>query len=382
MKTRRLYYENVYQKEFKAVVEACQKVGDRFEVRLDQTCFYPEGGGQPCDLGFLDQVAVLDVQEKEGEIWHTVAEEMQIGQTTFGRIDWNRRFDLMQQHSGEHIVSGLIHGKYGMENVGFHLTTDQVVINVGGVLSMEQLREIERLANERIWANEETIIWVPDANELAQTAYRSKKALTGDVRLVRFPESDCCACCGTHVKRAGEIGLIRILSCQKHKGGVQVEMRCGGRALDYDVMCAEQNHKVGVALSVSEEGTAEAVRRLQEEIGALKMELSALQWKELQKKVQTYVNAGDVLVFEDDLMPDRLCKLAVEIMEHCGGRCAAFSGDDESGYKYAIGENNGDVRALVKEMNASLNGRGGGKPFFAQGSVKATKAQIEAFFET
>ena len=381
MRTKQLYYEDAYQKEFTAKVLDCRASGQEYEVCLDATCFYPEGGGQPCDRGTLNGIPVTDVQEMDGEIWHRIPEALSEGTEVTGILDWERRFDLMQQHSGEHIVSGLIHEKYQYENVGFHLTETVMTIDLSGSLTMPQLREIEQLANARVWANTRTEIWVPTEEERAAIPYRSKKALSGEVRLVRFPGSDCCACCGTHVRQTGEIGLIRLTGCQKHKDGVRVELCCGARALAYDVASAEQNHRISVALSAPELETAEAVAHLQEECGSLRGKLSAEREKILMEKAASFAGAGDTVLFEEEMHPDLLRKYAVAVMEICGGRCAVFAGEDESGYKYCIGEKDGDVRELVKEVNAALDGRGGGKPFFAQGSVSVVRAQIEAFFD-
>jgi alanyl-tRNA synthetase len=381
MKTKKLFEEDAYRKEFDGAVLACREEQGTFLVCLDQTCFYPEGGGQPWDLGTLNGAAVRAVRAEGECIWHETERAFSPGETVHGSIDWSRRFDLMQQHSGEHIVSGLIHQKYGLDNVGFHLTEESLTIDLNGELNGEQLREIEQAANERIWENAQTQIWIPEERERAALTYRSKKALTGAVRLVRFPGSDCCACCGTHVRRTGEIGAIRVLSCQRHKDGIRVELRCGGRALAYDRACAEQNHRISVCLSSPETRTAEAVQRLREERDAARRQLAEYIERGFAGRAASLAGAGDVLLFEEDLTPDLLPKLAAAVMEQCGGVCAVFSGNDREGYKYAAGKKGGDIRAWIRELNRELNGRGGGKPFFAQGSVQADRKAIEHFFK-
>ncbi len=380
MATKRLYYEDAYIRQFEAVVVSCEPVGKTYAVILDQTAFFPEGGGQAADRGTLNDAAVLDVQERGEEVLHYTAVPFAPGTSVSGSIDWDFRFRLMQQHSGEHIVSGLIHGRFGWNNVGFHMGSDVLTIDFDGPISPDALSEIEWASNAAVWANTETEIFYPTAEELLHIDYRSKKALQGQVRLVRFPGSDLCACCGTHVRRTGEIGLIKLLSCVKFREGVRIEMMCGAQALEYLAAVEAQNHAISVLLSAKPLQTAAAVQRINDERAAALYRITADENRRFAEKAQALSGAGNCLLFEEALSSDSVRKLAVAVMECCQGRCAVFSGDDEEGYKYAIGEENGDLRSFVKEMNATLSGRGGGKPFFAMGSVKATKAAIEAFF--
>ena len=233
METEKLYYQDPFMQEFTATVLACEEAKNSFKVVLDRTAFYPEGGGQPADHGALGGAAVTDVHEKDGVIFHTCDQAVEIGETVTGRIDWARRFDHMQQHSGEHIISGILCTDYHCDNVGFHLGADVVTIDYNADISWEQALDAERKANEVIWADRAVDIKYPTPAELAALDYRSKKELTGKVRIVTFPEADCCACCGTHVLRAGQVGLIKVLSCQKFREGVRIELICGRRALNY-----------------------------------------------------------------------------------------------------------------------------------------------------
>ena len=249
MATRRLYYEDAYIRRFEATVVSCEPKGKRFEVVLDQTAFFPEGGGQAPDLGVIGGAKVLDVQERFDEVVHTCASPLSLGETITGEIDWDRRFALMQQHSGEHLVSGIVHARYGWNNVGFHMGADCMTIDFSGPIPPEDIPEIEHAANEAVWADLPSEILLPTAEELAGLHYRSKKALTGQVRLVRFPGADLCACCGTHVRRTGEIGLIKILRCVKFREGVRIEMMCGSQALAYLTAVHAQNHEISTLLS-------------------------------------------------------------------------------------------------------------------------------------
>lgn len=380
MKTERLYEADAYCAAFTAQVADCRQAGAAFQVVLDRTAFYPEGGGQPGDTGFLGRVRVLDTQERDGQLFHLTDGPLEVGRTVEGRLDWARRFDLMQQHSGEHIVSGLVHARYGYDNVGFHLGSELVTIDLNGELTEEGLKELEDEANRMIWKDISSEITYPGPEELKSLSYRSKKELTGRVRIVTFPGLDCCACCGTHVTRTGEIGLIKLLSCQKFRSGVRVELLCGGRALAWLNRTWQQNSRVSQLLSAKPEETGQAVERLLEEHQRLKGQLYAAQERQFAQRAEALSGTGDVLLFEDAMEPDALRRLAAAVMEQCGGRCAVFAGRDESGYKYAMGQKGGDLRQLVKELNAALSGRGGGKPFFAQGSVAASRREIEAFF--
>ncbi len=376
----KLFYTNVYQKEFQANVLDCQFGKKGYEVVLDQTAFYPEGGGQPWDTGKLGECQVIEVHEKNGEIIHYVDRSLEVGTNVHGVIDWERRFDFMQQHSGEHIVSGLIHEKFGYDNVGFHMGADLVTIDFNGSITTEQMLEIEQQANAYIWKNQHCEISFPTPEQLKQLPYRSKKELTGEVRIVTFPDGDICACCGLHVSYSGEIGIIKLLSVQKFRQGVRMEMICGKRVLNYMNMLQTQNEQVSVMLSAKSQKIANAVKRLSEENFQLKGRVMKMEEREFETIAQKVKNKGSVLLFKEDLAPDSVRRLAVAGMECCNGICAVFSPVGDGSMRYAIGQVNGDLRQLVKDMNAELNGRGGGKPFFAQGSVVAKESQIREFF--
>ena len=379
--TRRLYYEDVYKKEFTATVLECRERKNGFAVILDESAFYPEGGGQPSDVGTLGDVKVTEVYEKDGELLHYTEQALEVGAKVEGKIDWARRFDLMQQHSGEHMVSGVIHAKYGYDNVGFHMGSDVITVDLNGMLDEAQLAEIEREVNEKVWEDKEVVITYPTAEELKTLDYRSKKELTGQVRIVDFPGADVCACCGTHVTHTGEIGMVKLLSVVKFRDGIRMEMICGKRVLDYLNMVNEQNHQISVKLSAKMEKTADAVQRLQDENFRLKSQVARMEEDMFQAEAKKWGGAGSVLIFKEGLEADSVRKLADAVMNTCQGCCAVFSRNEDGSYKYAMGEIDGDLRQYTKEMNAALNGRGGGKPFFVQGSVQATEKEIRSFFE-
>lgn len=379
METEKLYYQDAYLTTFTARVVDCKKQNNGWAVVLDRTCFYPEGGGQPGDRGTLNEVLVTDTHEKDGQVLHYTEAPMEIGQEVSGEIDWKRRFDLMQQHTGEHMVSGVVHRIYGYDNVGFHMGADAITIDFSGELTEQQLQEVEREVNGRIWQDSPVRCWYPSPEELREIPYRSKKELTGQVRIVEVPGADICACCGTHVRRTGEIGLVKLLNVEKFHDGVRVEMLSGGRAYDYLSDIVSQNRRVSQLLSAKVRETAKAVENLAAELEAKKQQLFAMENAQFAAKAQELQGQGNVFVKMEGLTPDGVRRAAIAIQETCGGRAAVFSGDEEHGYKYAVGLPGGDLRDWVKELNRTLNGRGGGKPGFVQGSVSAKWDEIVAF---
>lgn len=379
METEKLFYQDAYQTTFTGVVVDCQSRKEGWALVLDRTCFYPEGGGQPGDRGTLNGIPVRDTHEKEGQVLHYTDRPLEIGTEVQGEIDWAYRFDLTQQHSGEHMVSGVIHRIYGYENVGFHMGAEMITIDFSGELTEAQLQEVEREVNERIWLDSPVKCWYPDPEERKQLPYRSKKELTGPVRIVEFPGADICACCGTHVRRTGEIGLVKLVSVEKFHGGIRVEMLCGGRAYRYLCDIAAQNRQVSQLLSAKVRQTAKAVENLALELEAKKQELFALENARFAEKAEELRGKGNVVVNLPGLTPDGVRRAAIAIQETCGGRAAVFSGDEERGYRYAVGQPEGDLRAWVKALNQALQGRGGGKPGFVQGSLGAKWDEIVAF---
>ncbi len=380
--TEKLYYTSAYIKEFDALVKKCEKTDKGYIVILDKTAFYPEGGGQPCDKGKLNDISVYDVQENGDDVIHYTTKELPEGTQVHGIIDWARRFDLMVQHSGEHIVSGFINARFGYNNVGFHMGADMITVDLDGDITKEQLKEIEAAVNDYIIENHHIEILYPTPDELKELKYRSKKELEGDVRIIRFPGGDTCACCGTHVDTTAEIGIVKLISVQKFHEGVRIEMICGKRAYEYCAAAVEENSVISNLLSAKVFETSSAVERLLNENQQLKIKLSESENNMLNMIAENYKGISDKIVLnQKNLPPDSVRKLAAALIEQNSGLVAVFSGDDENGYKYAVAQKDGDLKALVKDMNTQLNGRGGGKPFFAQGSVNTAWKNIEDFLK-
>ena len=380
METEKLYYQDPYLTTFTAKVLTCEPAKTGFLVTLDRTAFYPEGGGQPADHGTLGAAAVPDVHQKDGVIFHPCDAPVETGAAVEGSIDWPRRFDHMQQHSGEHILSGLLCSLYDCDNVGFHLGADTVTIDYNRELTWEQVLEAERRANETIWADTPVEITFPSPEALEQLHYRSKKELTGQVRIVTFPGADCCACCGTHVRRAGEVGLIKVLSCQKFREGVRMEILCGQRAYRYLSQVYDQDHAVAQLLSVKPQDTLAAVERQNAELTAAKQRMTELEDQLFSLRAQALTGLGDVLLVEPPMRPDGARKLADAVAKAAGGLAAVFSGEGNSHVYALVQADGGDITPLVKRLNAALSGRGGGRNGFAQGSVQADGSAIRAFF--
>ena len=379
--TKKLYYEDSHLRRFGARVTDCRETEAGWEVTLDATAFYPEGGGQACDLGELNGIAVKDVRERGEEVVHLCADALEVGAEVEGVIDYDRRFDLMQQHTGEHIVSGVIHRRYGYHNTGFHIGADVIQIDFDGVVPAEDLAAIELEVNRAIWQDIPVECWYPSPEELPNVFYRTKKALPWPVRIVRVPGFDSCACCGVHVRRTGEIGLVKLFTVMGLRGGSRIELACGSRALAMLNAAYDQNRQVSQAFSAKITETGSAARKMNEALAAEKFRSTALQRKLFRGIADSYVNHGNVVHFETDLESALVRELADRIADCCGGTAAVFSGTDEAGYSFCLVTRTGDLRALGKAMTQALGGRGGGKPNFQQGRVSSTEARIRAFFE-
>ena len=377
---KKLYYDSSYIKEFEGTVLSCEKGKKGYEVVLDQTAFYPEGGGQPTDTGVLGGVKVLEVHEKQGIVTHYLEAPLSVGETVHGVIDWEPRFIHMQEHSGEHLVSGLIHERFGYDNVGFHMGADEVTIDFNGLIEWDELMEIENKANEIIWENREIYADFPEKEELDALDYRSKKELTGDVRIVKIPGGDICACCGTHVKLTGEIGLVKFLSMIHYKGGVRISLLCGKRAMaDYEKKRAEVQ-KISNLLSAKPTEISNAVEKMKGEISKLQEKLSECYRGVIENRVAVLECSEDnFYIIEKDFGAQHLRMLANRLLDEKKAKTVlALSGNKDNGFIYIMGSQEEDMRQLSKELNQKLSGRGGGGMQMAQGTFFAEEAQLDA----
>ena len=376
MKTNKLFYADTHMTEFSALVVDCFEGKQGFEVELDQTAFYPEGGGQAADRGTLGGIEVLHVHEDGDRVLHRLAQPLTVGETVEGIVDYDHRFDLMQQHSGEHIVSGIINSRYGHHNVGFHMGWDSITIDFDGPIPAGDLSEIERLANEAVYKNVPLHIWTPSPEELPDVFYRTKRALPWPVRIVQVPGYDSCACCGLHVERTGEIGLIKLFSVVKFRQGVRIEMLCGKRAFDFLSRSHEQNRQVSGAFSAKILETGEAARKMNELLESQKRRIAELEQQIFRSVADRCEGRGDVLLIRENLDSVGVRKLADLVAERCGGTAAVFSENADGGFSYCLIRKNGDLRSFNKELTAALNGRGGGKPECQMGTVRCSRESI------
>ena len=387
--TQKYYEADAYRREADAVILAAEPDGrGGGKLALDGTVFYPEGGGQPADHGTLTlpdgaRLTVTDVHEQGGVIWHRVdalPDTAAPGTVVTGRIDWAWRFDKMQQHTGEHILSGILHQMFGAENVGFHIGSDAVRMDTSVPISAEGLREAELAANRIVWQNVPVLITYPTREELARMTYRSKKEIEGQVRIVTIPGADVCACCGTHTAATGAVGQIKILAAENYKGGVRLSIVCGERALLAAQAMRQRQADIGALLSAKPSETAHAVHRVYDEYTALKFAHFGL-CSELFDALAAQVAPGaDAIRIVPGLDPDGLHRLAARLSEATTGLCAALTAN-EKGTGYCLAQAGGDVRALTKALNTALNGRGGGKPGICQGSCAAAPEQVETFLK-
>lgn len=380
--TEKLYYQDAYETVFCARVLECRKEKEHFLVALDRTYFYPEGGGQPADHGVLGGAAVLDVHEKDGVVFHTTDKPLEAGAEVEGRLDWERRFDLMQNHSGEHILSGVICGRYGCDNVGFHMGKETVTIDFNAKIPLEDLTGLEEKANEAIWRNIPFETSYPSKEELAEMEYRSKKELDGQVRIVRAGEYDCCACCGTHVRLAGEIGQIKIISMQNYKGGTRLEVVSGKRALEDYRRKAEAAEDAGRQLSVPAAQAGKAVENLLAEKNSLAQALNQMKWTYFTEKAACLPEGTENIAFFIDGLNSRdLAHFADLLLKKSGKRAAVFTKKEgEAAYAFVLLSKEKDAREMTEEMRAAFDCKGGGKPDAVQGKVTGTKAELAAFF--
>lgn len=380
--TEKLFYKDSHMSTFSAVVKSCEKTKKGYEAVLDRTAFFPEGGGQSADTGWINGIEVTDARERDGEVYHLMKEPLIPGEEVEGKIRDKERFSKMQQHTGEHIISGLVHKMYGYNNVGFHLGTEDVTMDFDGVLNKEQIREIEYLANEAVAKNLDVEITYPSKEELKDLEYRSKIEIEGQVRIVTIPGYDVCACCAPHMDTTGQIGLIKLTGLQNYKGGVRISMLCGFRALaDYNVK-EDNTRAIGAELSAKEEKLVEAVIRQKEEVTALKLENASLWRQILHYKARTMPdNEPHIWHFDAELSGDTAREFANILMDKNTGICGIFFGSDQSGYRYVIASKTTDIRPIAKQLNADCNGKGGGKPEMAQGSLSATREEIQVCLE-
>lgn len=378
--TEKLYYQNAYTSEFSANVLLVTPCDGGYDVILDRTAFFPEEGGQSSDTGRIGEATVSHVYEADGVIHHITDKAPPVGEADCA-INFDERFDKMQCHTAEHILCGIIHTLFGLDNVGFHLGDDEVVFDVSGVLDREQFDRVEALANEAVFANLKVETLFPTPDELSDIEYRAKLDITEGVRLVKIGEVDTCACCAPHVSSTGEIGLIKILDFMKHRGGTRIWMVAGRRAL-MDYRARYENIKnISGMLSTPQLDTAETLKSYMAENDGMRASLkqARLRIAELEAEKIQLTDGSAVFYLQDFSIPE-LIAFSNVANKKVGNLTVALSGIDGD-YKYVISSNTADLRQMAKEINTALSGRGGGKAEMIQGSFSATLDEIKSYFK-
>ncbi len=378
--TKKLFYTDSFCKEFDATVLACKETNGHFAILLDQTAFFPEGGGQVGDSGELGDTEVFDTQETEGEIWHYTYTPLAVGEKVHGVLDFAKRFRRMQCHSGEHILSGLLHSLYGVNNVGFHLGENDVTIDIDRILTTEELLAAETQANEAVAKDLPVHAWFPDAKEAATVPYRAKLDIDEGLRLVEYPGYDICACCAPHVSRTGQIGMIKILDHAHYKGGMRIHILCGEMALEDYRARYTAVQSISVLLSAKQSEVATAVERLKKENEENLYALGNLK-KALAETMASSAEAteNNLVFFAPQFDAPALRTLVNAALPKCGGICAAFGGEDGA-YTFCMASQSVDLKEKAGEIGAALQGRGGGSPEMISGRCAATRGEIEEYF--
>lgn len=377
--TAKLYEKDAYIKEFTATVIDCISADNAFKIILDKTAFFPEGGGQAADIGMLGNTNVFDVQIENGAIYHYTNEPIEIGSEVIGKIDYDRRFNFMQNHTGEHIVSGIAHKLFGVNNVGFHLGEELVTIDFDKELIREQLDKIEYLANQKVWQNLPVKAYLPTEKELKKTEYRSKKEIDGAVRLVEIKDTDICACCAPHVKNTGEIGVIKLLDTEKMRGGIRIVLKCGNFALQ-DYKNKYQNvSQISTLLSAKQENACEAVKKLEEKCTIANQKITELK-KKIADMAVSAAAQDDTCIFVDGCDVKELQLLADKLHKKFGGIRAVFS-ENTGNFSFAICAEDDELQELFAKFKSQFTVRGGGRGGMVQGTVEATSESINLFFE-
>lgn len=380
--TEKLYYADQYMKEFSAVVLSCEEAQEngKYNILLDKTAFFPEGGGQDADSGTLNGVDVEYVFEKGDDVYHVCRTPLEKGKEVHGIIDFEKRFLIMQKHSGEHIFCGVSHSLYGVENVGFHIGSEFITVDFDKMLTPEEIKKAEKITNEIIWNNREITQSFPTHEEAEKIDFRSKKEIKGQIRLITIEDCDVCACCGTHVKYTGEVGVVKITSLSKKRSGASITMQIGKAAFEDYSAKHDELARLSNMLALKPLEIADGVQKLKDEIASLKYELAKAKLDSFAEKVKE-LSGPLAVVFEKDLAPDEVRKMC-DLLADKVTVAAVLSGSDETGYKYTLASRSMDLRQLAKDFNASLSGRGGGKPEMVQGTVQESREKIENFLRS
>ena len=381
--TERLFEKDAYCRNFTANVVSCEEKDGFFFVVLDKTAFFPEGGGQAPDKGTINGAEVLDVQEKDGIVYHKTDKAFNTGDKVSCELDWELRFERMQSHSGEHIVSGVVHSLFGYDNVGFHMSEKTMTVDFSGPLTAEDITRVELESNKAIYKNAPITASYPTKEELINIEYRSKIEPRDGIRLITIAGIDCCACCAPHPAFTGEIGIIKIIDFCPHKGGTRIEMVAGINAfLDYSALHSSVKSVMNL-LSAKRESIAVSVEKLQETANNLKYENGKMSKKLALASLNPVTVNGCAYAINENMSYDDLRECTNNLIDNGTRKCILLSKTDNDNYIYVISSAENDVRALVSALNSAFSGKGGGKDNYAQGKVTIPDTdKAEVFINT
>ncbi|MBO4693721.1 MAG: alanyl-tRNA editing protein [Clostridia bacterium] len=379
MITKKLYEKDAYISKFNAAVLSCDKAENGYRIKLDKTAFFPEGGGQPADTGTISGVNVFDVQIENDEIFHYTEKPLETGVTASCNLDFDRRYSFMQNHTAEHIVSGLVFKEYGYNNIGFHLNESEVTFDFNGFFTEEQLKKLEYEANKRVWRNLSVTAFYPSSDESVTTSYRAKSGINGKIRLVKIEDTDICACCAPHVNSTGEIGIIKFLNTEKQHGGTRIFMKCGTFALDDYRRKNSDIKAICGMLSAKTENLKDAVvaqsKRLESEKAAakaLRSELINYKIKLFDKtKHAIYLNGADI----------KQLQMAADGLHKAYGGVKTALCENENGCAFVMCGDTGELETEFKKLKDAFAVRGGGRDKIRQGSIIAEVEEIKQYFE-
>lgn len=380
--TERIFDLDAYISEFNGTVISCTKKDELYEVELDRTAFFPEGGGQDSDIGVINGESVIHVFDNEGIIVHLCKKKFNVGDTVHGKIDFKERFRRMQNHTGEHILSGVAHAMFGVNNIGFHLSEKYIRIDYDKNLTSEEAASLEFAANEKIWNNLNVNARYPDKKELENIFYRSKKEINGAVRIVTIEDTDVCACCAPHVRKTGEVGCIKILSCTKYKIGCRIEAVCGIDAYKTFTKEHEILSQVARESNVKREEVIEAFERLKAETIRLKHYSSYVENKLMMQNLSILKETdGNFCFFSESSEVSTVRTFVNEAVKFCKGVCAVFFKTEKEGYRFIVASENVNLKDNCKIISEALSAKCGGSSSMIQGSTAADKETISEFFE-
>ena len=380
--TERLFEKDAYCRSFSANVVSCKEKDGSFFVVLDKTAFFPEGGGQAPDKGTINGVNVLDVQEKDGIVYHKTEKAFNSGDTVSCELDWELRFERMQSHAGEHIVSGVVHSLFGYDNVGFHMSEKTMTVDFSGPLTADDIAKVELESNKAIYKNAPITASYPTKDELAVADYRSKIEPRDGIRLITIEGVDCCACCAPHPSFTGEIGVIKIIDFCPHKKGTRIEMVAGINAFyDYSALHTSVKQVMNL-LSAKRDSIAVSVEKLQETANNLKSENGKMSRKLALASLSPVTVNGCAYAINENMSYDDLRECANNLIENGTRKCILLSSADADSYIYVVSSAEKDVRSLVSELNSEFSGKGGGKDNYAQGKLSASSEdELKNFIE-